>query len=166
MKKMNIHGLKFIEVEKVKYSTIIKIQRVTNLISKEPDGDFTGQLWRSHIMSFVLTKLYSGGTIFAEFQEGQKDAKWWHSPEANPTYKLVDLKEEILIQDTHAFRSVIGNFGMNIMNKGYLGAGIFHMSFYDNPKELVRISCILSNMRETGFWIKIQNIQEEKSNNQ
>lgn len=157
--KMNIKDLKIIKVKKVKNSIKIKVQRMPNLIYKYPVDGMLGPLFRSHIMSFVLTNLFSGGTIFAEFQVGQQNAKWWYSPETNSSYKLVNLKEEILIQEPPLFRSVIGNFGLTIMNHCYFGAGIFFMSFYDNPKEEVCISCILSNMRETGFWIKLQNIQ-------
>ena len=156
---MNIQDLKIIKVEKVNYSTKITIQRIPNLVFKDPCDELPlGWLWRSHIMSFVLTKLFSGGTIFAERKRDQQNAIWWYSPEANPSYELVNPKEEILIQELIPFRSVIGNFGMNIMNEAYFGAGIFFMSFYDNPKEEVRIACTLSNIRETGFWIKLQNI--------
>jgi hypothetical protein len=155
---MNIQDLKYIEVKKVEYSIKIKVQRTPNLIYEEPNDDLLGPLWRSHIISFALTKLFSGGTIFAEFQKGQQKAKWWYSSEVNPSYKLANSKEEFLTQKPMPFRSVIGNFGMAIMNEGYFGAKIFFMSFYDNPKQEVCVSCILSNTSETGFWIKLQNI--------
>ena len=157
---MRSDDLQTMRVEKVKYTTLVTIQRTPILEYAEPSEQVSGPLWKSHVMSFILTKLSCGGTVIGEWTEGQDNAVWRHSDKVCASIKDPIMEETILVQNPTLFRMTIGPFGMNIMNDAYFGACVFFLRFFNEaePEEGIRLACGLSNMRETGFWIRLQRI--------
>ena len=111
-------------------------------------------------MSFILTRLSCDGTIIGEWKKGEDDAVWRYSDKVSASIKHPEMEETILVQNPTQFRMTIGPFGMNIMNDAYFGACVFFLRFFDEPvpEEDIHLACILSNVRETGFWIRLQRI--------
>jgi hypothetical protein len=162
----NSDELRIMKFKKTGYGTLVTIQRtpVLKYADTSEQNRVVGPLWKSHVMSFILTKLSNGGTIIGEWIEtnGETEAVWGYTSQVSRSLEPPKKEETILMQHPTAFRMVIGAFGMNLMDDGYFGAHIFSLHFFDEPEpdEYLRIACLLSNRRETGFYIKLQTIKE------
>jgi hypothetical protein len=157
---MRNDGLQIMTVGKVESATLVTIQRTHTLEYPEPSEQMNAALYRTHVMSFVLTRLSCGGTVIGEWKKEQCEAVWRYTNKVSSSFEHPEMEETILAQNPGLFRMTIGPFGMGIMNNAYFGAGVFLLRFFNEPvpEEDIRLACMLSNIRDTGFWIRLQRI--------
>ncbi|MBN2377552.1 MAG: hypothetical protein JXD22_14225 [Sedimentisphaerales bacterium] len=153
--------LKKIEIEKLEYGQILTIETHPHFENILPCEDYTALCWSNHIMSYIFTKLSNSGTILAEKSDENNQVVWKYSPQINRKHKPPEMSEIILEQNLTRFRTVLGHFGLAVMDEGYFGACTFSMRFFDKPNEKIHVAYSFSNTSDTGFWIRLQTMDRQ-----
>lgn len=145
-----------IKFEQEGYSTVLVVPTTPGIKCIDPTEEINGIAWKSHIISYVLTKLSDTGTIFSEWTKGSESALWGYCSKVCSSHQVPEMDETLFMQNPTMYRMILGYFGMSVSGMAYLAAGIFFLRFYDRMDKTIQIAYMLSNTKETGFWLRLQ----------